>query len=252
MRTVLPWAWGALVLVGAWGGRPRRTRMAPSTAMDAEHPGPVSRLGRLLRRSARRPPDADADRWVGWAAVTAVVIVPVVPALAPVPFVVAAAAPRAIARRRERAETADVADALPEAVDLFSLAVGAGLTLPLALPIVAERTPPPLGADLETADRRRDLGEPLAEALEAALGDREAARPLVSVLVASLRDGAPLAEPLTRLADDLRQDRRRVAEARARRVPVQMLFPLVLCTLPAFVLVTIVPVLAGALRGLRA
>ena len=36
----------------------------------------------------------------------------------------------------------------------------------------------------------------------------------------------------------------------ARRVPVQLLFPLVACVLPAFALLTVVPLLAGTLRTL--
>jgi tight adherence protein C len=40
--------------------------------------------------------------------------------------------------------------------------------------------------------------------------------------------------------------RRRASEVAARRLPVQLLFPLVLCTLPAFGLLTVVPLLVSA------
>ena len=40
-----------------------------------------------------------------------------------------------------------------------------------------------------------------------------------------------------------------LAEARARTVPVRLLFPLVLTVLPAFVLLTVVPVVLGVLSG---
>ena len=79
----------------------------------------------------------------------------------------------------------------------------------------------------------------------------EAPRPLVAALVASDRYGAPLADNLARLADEVRRDRRRRAEEAARRVPVKLLFPLVTCVLPAFALLTVAPLLAGALRSLR-
>src|SRR3712207_6889914 len=49
---------------------------------------------------------------------------------------------------------------------------------------------------------------------------------------------------LDRLAFEVRADRRRRAEEAARRVPVKLLFPLVLCTLPAFALLTMAPLLA--------
>ena len=44
---------------------------------------------------------------------------------------------------------------------------------------------------------------------------------------------------------------RTVAEEAARRIPVKLLFPLVGCTLPAFALLTVAPLVAGALRSLR-
>ena len=46
------------------------------------------------------------------------------------------------------------------------------------------------------------------------------------------------------------RDRRRAEEA-ARRVPGKLLFPLVFCTLPAFALLTVAPLVASALESLR-
>jgi tight adherence protein C len=71
------------------------------------------------------------------------------------------------------------------------------------------------------------------------------------VLVGAERYGTPLLPGLDRLAVDARLDRRRRAEEAARRVPVKLLFPLVLCVLPAFGLLTMTPLLAGALDALR-
>ena len=79
----------------------------------------------------------------------------------------------------------------------------------------------------------------------------EAVRPLVAALVASERYGAPLSAGLERLAGEVRRDRRRKAEEVARRIPVKLLFPLVGCTLPAFGLLTVAPLIAGALQALR-
>ena len=69
--------------------------------------------------------------------------------------------------------------------------------------------------------------------------------------VASERYGAPLGAGLERLADEVRRDRRRRAEEAARRIPVKLLFPLVGCVLPAFALLTVAPLVAGALGSLR-
>ena len=56
---------------------------------------------------------------------------------------------------------------------------------------------------------------------------------------------------LDRLADDIRAERRRRAERQARTLPIKLAFPLVVCTLPSFVLLAIVPALLGAVSTLR-
>jgi tight adherence protein C len=158
---------------------------------------------------------------------------------------------RTAARRDRRSRARAVAAGLPEVVDLLLLCSGAGLTLPLAHPLVAERTPGPVGAALGAAEVATTGGRSRADALLAELvplGDRAAA--LAHVLVDHLRYGVPLLPGLERLSLELRLDRRRRAEEAARRVPVRMLGPLVTCVLPAFALLTVVPLLAASLRGL--
>jgi pilus assembly protein TadC len=73
----------------------------------------------------------------------------------------------------------------------------------------------------------------------------------VGVLRSALVDGERLAPGLAGLAADARDLRRRRAEEAAARLPVRLLLPLVCCSLPAVAVLTIVPILAGALRGLR-
>ena len=62
------------------------------------------------------------------------------------------------------------------------------------------------------------------------------AQPLVDSLSAADRYGLPLAPVLERLSFEARQQRRRDTEAAARELPVRLAMPLVLCTLPSFVL----------------
>jgi len=154
--------------------------------------------------------------------------------------------------RRASSERDQVAGQLADVVDLCTLAVGAGLNLHLALRAVASRAPPAwsaaLAATVESIDRGQLVGDAL-DALPVVLGD--ASRPLARALSSSERYGTPLLPALERLAADARLDRRRRAEEAARRVPVKLLFPLVLCVLPAFGLLTVAPLLAGALDALR-
>lgn len=151
------------------------------------------------------------------------------------------------ARTRDRR----VADALPDAVDLLLLSTSAGLTLPIAHPLVAERVAQPLADALRAAHHEAALGRPRADALIdalAPLGDR--ALSVGYALADHLRYGAPIVPTLERLSGELRLDRRRRAEQDARRVPVRLLAPLIVCVLPAFALLTVVPLLAASLRQL--
>ena len=151
-------------------------------------------------------------------------------------------------RRRERALLAD----LPDVAELLGLALDAGLTVGAALTIAAEHLDGPLADELRAVLRETEVGRRLADSLDA-LGARAGAgvRPLTSVLADSERSGGAAAEAIRRLAGEARDRRRRQAEEAARRLPVKLLFPLVGCVLPAFALLTVVPVVAGALRALR-
>lgn len=75
-------------------------------------------------------------------------------------------------------------------------------------------------------------------------------RPLTGGILAAERDGVPLEPLLRRAADEARRKRRIQAETAARRLPVLMLFPLVMCVLPAFVLLSVVPLLADSISSL--
>ena len=77
------------------------------------------------------------------------------------------------------------------------------------------------------------------------------ARTFAEALATSERYGLPLGPVLDRLVDDARAHRRHQAEQAARRLPVTMAFPLVVCTLPSFVLLAVVPAVMGALVALR-
>jgi hypothetical protein len=73
---------------------------------------------------------------------------------------------------------------------------------------------------------------------------------LLTVLDASVDDGVGSAAALHAAAGDIRLAQRRAREADIAALPVRMLFPLVVCILPAFVLLTLVPVLADSIDGI--
>ena len=253
--TVLPLLWCALLLSGAWAMRPTSTRpeLAPyPTARLALLPRVPERIGGLVLRVVRRPPDAVAARRLGRAVLGGLIALPVLPVAAPGLALAVWGAPAIAARRARRARADAVVRSLPEVVDLLHLAIGAGLTVPLAVEAVARRARGPLADELRIVVTEVALGRRLADALaEVPIRSGEVVRPVVAALVASDRYGAPLAASLGRLSAEVRADRRRRAEEVARRVPIKLLFPLVCCVLPAFALLTLAPLIAGAVAALR-
>lgn len=178
----------------------------------------------------------------------AVVAMVVAPQLVVVPAVATAvvAVVRRRARRHRRADR--LRRALPETLDVLGLAVRAGLVPAEALATASETSAEPLDEilaaglmrlrrggswDEVVAQLGRDLG-PDGRGLELLLGGE---------------GGAPLADGIDRLAVELRDRRRREVQRRAQRLPVTVLAPLVSCILPAFLLITIVPVVSTLSGG---
>lgn len=166
------------------------------------------------------------------------------------PGAVGSVARRIASSRRARRLDDVVARELPVTIDLLAVAVGAGCTPFLAVDAAARWAPPTVAARLDEVRRACALGR----AFDAALDDLATAvprlRPLTDALLASDRFGAPVGDALVRLAAEERTTVRRRAEARARTVPVRLLFPLVFLVLPAFGLLTVVPAVLGGLRGI--
>jgi len=257
IAVALPVAWAAALVAGSWSWRPAPRRIRRFVRDQRRRPlaGPpplLEAVGAAVLRVCRRPPDPLLARRIGTSAVLVLATAPVLAAAAPVAGIVGWCWPTLRARRHERLRVTALAADLPDVVDLFVLAVGAGLTVALAVATVSRRAAGPLGAELRQVCDDVALGRRLADALDD-LPRRagEGVRPLVAALVASERYGAPLSAGLERLADEVRRDRRRQAEEAARRIPVKLLFPLVGCTLPAFALLTVAPLIAGAVRSLH-
>ncbi|MDE0267470.1 MAG: type II secretion system F family protein [Acidimicrobiaceae bacterium] len=141
---------------------------------------------------------------------------------------------------------------LPEVVDLLALIVAAGIPTITAFSVIAARTPEPFRSELAEMVQRFTAGEPFVESLRrlhTSLGNGVAS--LVHAISAAEIDGVPLRPALERVSSEAHRRRRVRAEEAARRVPVFMLFPLVFCILPAFCLLTIVPLLLGAAADLH-
>jgi Flp pilus assembly protein TadB len=152
------------------------------------------------------------------------------------------------ARRRRSADRrhARLEADLPRAAELLASCLDAGAAAPAALAAVAVAVGGPVGVRLGAvatvlaaggdADVPRHVADPV---------DR-----LVAAVARATATGAPLAESVRGLAADERERARWAATERARVAGVQAVGPLAACFLPAFVLVGVVPVVAGVAGSL--
>jgi tight adherence protein C len=151
-------------------------------------------------------------------------------------------------RRRERRREALIRREVPVVVDLVGVAVSAGCTPFHAIEQAARYGPAHTAASLGVVVQACARGRSLDDALRSLGSTVATLRPLTDALRTSARLGTPAAPALSRLAAEVRADVRRRAEARARTVPVRLCFPLVICVLPAFALLTVVPVVLTGLH----
>lgn len=223
--------WAAVVLVWGWQTRPRQVRS----------PIPASPRGRSSKTAA-----------VAGFALAAVVALAVHPVVGVGIGLMVWIAPHRRRAQQHRQEQAEIIEELPEAIDLLRLAISSGLNVHLAVAAVGERLVGPVGLALADTAQQVHRGIRLSDALEP-LPDTvgEPVRPLIRVLIDGDRYGTELEPALAQLAVDSRLLRRRRAEEQARRLPLRLLVPLVTCILPAFILLTLAPVLAETLTTLR-
>jgi tight adherence protein C len=151
-------------------------------------------------------------------------------------------------RRRDRSRA--VHGEVPQLLDLLAAGSTAGLSAELSFRQSVECLRGPLADDLAGVVRRVDLGAPWRTEMAgyvAASGDRDLARTMI-VLARSETLGVSLRDATRELAASVREAHRAELLERARSAPVKMLFPLVFLILPAFLLLTVVPVLITTVR----
>lgn len=127
--------------------------------------------------------------------------------------------------------------------DHVAAALAGGAPLEVALAEVAHCAPAPIRAPLAEAHRRTMLGLSWPDALETICDGRF--RSLAACLRRADQLGVPPGEGAASFARSRREACAREFERELRRAPVLMVLPLVLCVLPAFVLLAIVPFLRG-------
>ncbi len=132
---------------------------------------------------------------------------------------------------------------LPDALDLLTISVEAGLAFDSALSRVAKSTEGPLAAEFARVLQEMNIGMGRAEAMRA-LGDRTHIPELKSFVTAMVQAdafGIPIGQVLRVQSSEMRVKRRQRAEEKAQKVPVKILFPLIFFILPTLFIVVMGP-----------
>ncbi|HEX8100851.1 MAG TPA: type II secretion system F family protein [Actinomycetota bacterium] len=182
-----------------------------------------------------------------------VIVTPLTLLFAPVTVLAAFRLTDIAMARAAKVRHTGMANQIPDLADLLLVMTEAGISPAMAFRRAADALPGPLGHEVYAVVRRLDLGVPWRVALDdvAHRAGVPAFTRLARTLARSQRLGTSLSSVLRNLAGELRRERRAEAEAAARKAPVKMLFPLVFLILPAFLLLTVGPLVLSTLRSLR-
>ena len=145
----------------------------------------------------------------------------------------------------ERAEA--IFKDLPDIIDMLAVAVEAGSGFEAALSIVCKHFRSPMADELEVVLREMELGLPRRAALQELKRrlDIDVVRTFVLALVQADALGIPIGRVLKTQASEVRARRRAWARERAGKLPVKILFPLVLFIFPPILAIALGPAVSS-------
>jgi tight adherence protein C len=155
--------------------------------------------------------------------------------------------PDSMLSRRVDERQKEILRTLSDTLDLLTISVEAGLSLNAAIAQVVQNVPGVLSSEFARMLQEIQLGVPRADAFRN-LAERTDVDELNAFALAMIQAdvfGVSIASVLRTQAQQLRIKRRQRAEAKAQQTPVKIVFPLILCILPALFVVIVGP---GAIR----
>lgn len=170
----------------------------------------------------------------------------------PVLAVIGLLLPFFVLRRNAKKRQKAIWRSLPNAIDLMTTCVEAGLSLDFAIQRVADRYKGPLADELHRTLREIALGKTRRQALQetAQRVDLPDLATLVNSIVQAEALGTSVGQVLRAQAAHLRMRRRQYAEQMARKAPTKMVFALVFLFVPSIVIVTVGPVALNLIQTL--
>ena len=139
---------------------------------------------------------------------------------------------------------------LPDIIDMLAVAVEAGSGFEQALSIVVKNFHSPMADELGLMLREMELGLPRRQALQELKRrmDIDVVRTFVIALVQADALGIPIGRVLKTQANEVRSRRKAWAREKAGKLPVKILFPLVLFIFPPILAIALGPAVSGFTR----
>jgi len=162
-------------------------------------------------------------------------------------------APVVLLNQRASSRRHEIERWLPDAVDLLTLAVEAGLSLDAGMADITARFNNALGDEFSKVLREVRLGRPRMEALEE-MGRRSGVAELhnlVQAITQSEQMGIGISRSLRVQAAELRRIRRAGAQERAAQASLRMIFPMVGCIFPTIWIILLGPAILGIVKAWR-
>jgi tight adherence protein C len=153
-------------------------------------------------------------------------------------------------KRRERMEKID--RQMPDMIDLLVVTIEAGLGILASMRVASESMADPLGQELRLTLQEQRMGLSVGQAIES-LGRRADAanmRIFVRAITQGERLGVSIGTTMRNLSIEMRKRRRALAEERAQKMPIKMLFPFIFFIFPALFIVILTPMIIGIVDAL--
>jgi len=142
-----------------------------------------------------------------------------------------------------RSRRSELQSALPDAMDLLTITVEAGLAFEAAMARVAEKDQNPLAAEFARVLQEVRLGRPRLEALDD-MGRRCGVDDLhnfVQAVIQSEQMGSSIVKILHLQSDEIRRKRLQKAQERGAQASLKMLLPMVGCIFPSLWVILLGP-----------
>lgn len=154
--------------------------------------------------------------------------------------------------QKEAETTAQIASSseILQALEIIRLGISAGMTIRDALQYAQRHSSQAASHELEQVSNQFRMGFPLSRGLEEMANSNPGWRAISDALLTALHSGSPISDQLTDVEFVLQSSIDTEKLKRIKSVAVKSVLPLGLCFLPAFILLAVIPIVAGLIGGI--